>query len=105
MLTAASHKSFRTRVVQADGRGDFDDFLVAALHRAIALMQMQHVAVPVAQNLHFDVLGARNVFFQKNGRIAERASGFALRFVQQMGQVGRLDAPRACRARRRRRPP
>jgi hypothetical protein len=53
----------RARVGQADARRDFDDLLMAALHRAIALVQMHHVAVLVAQDLHLDVLGARDVAF------------------------------------------
>ena len=76
MRTAASHNSRADGVVQADGGGDFDDFLVAALHRAIALVQVDDVAVVVAENLHFDVLGAGNVFFEEDGGIAEGAAGF-----------------------------
>ena len=72
--------------VQRDGRRDFDDLLVAALDGAIALVQMQHVAVPVAEHLHLDVLGARNVFFQEDGGIAEGAAGFVARFVEQIGE-------------------
>jgi hypothetical protein len=45
-----------------NARRDFDDLLVTTLHRAIALVQVQHVAVLVAENLHLDVLRARNVF-------------------------------------------
>ena len=76
------------RVVQAAGGGDLDDFLMPALHGAIALMEMRHGAVLVAQYLHFNVLGARDVFLQENRRVAEGAARFALRFVQQMRQVG-----------------
>ncbi len=65
---------------------------------------MQHIAVVVAQDLHFDVLGARDVFLQKDGGIAEGAAGLALRLVQQMGQIGRLDERPSCRVRRRQRP-
>jgi hypothetical protein len=77
---------------------------MAALHRAIAFVQMGHVAVLIAQNLHFDVLGARNVFFQKNGRVAE---GDRLRFALHPanGADRKIDAPLSCRARRRQRPP
>ena len=65
----------------------FDDLLVPPLHRAIALVQVDHVAVLIAENLHFDVLGARDVFFEKDGRIAEGALRFALRLVEQRRQV------------------
>ena len=37
-------------------------------------------------------------------RIAESAARFALRFVEQIGEIGAACAPRACRARRRRTP-
>ena len=75
---------------QAEAGRDLDDLLVAALHRAIALVQVNHVAVLVAEDLHLDVLGARNVFFEEHGRIAEGAFGFRLRLVEQAGQVAGL---------------
>jgi hypothetical protein len=52
-------------------------------------MQMGHITVLIPQNLHFDVLGVRNIFFQKDSRVPERAISFALGFIQQMGQIGR----------------
>ena len=71
----------RTLRFESHRRRDLDHFLVAALHGAIALVQMQHVAMAVAQHLHLDVLGARNVFFQETppdcrtrGRLRLRAS-------------------------------
>ncbi len=75
---------------QAEAGRDFHDLLVAALDGAIALMQMNHIAVPVAQDLDFNVLGALNVFLQEHGRVAERAFRFRLRFVQQAFQITRL---------------
>ena len=66
-----------------DGRRDLDDLLVPALHRAIAFVQVQDVAVAVAEHLDFDVLGARDVFFEENGRVAKGAPCLAARFVQQ----------------------
>ncbi len=105
MFTAASHNSCRTRASERDGRRDFNDLLMPALHRAIALVQMHHVAVLVAENLHLDVLGARNVFFQKHRRIAERAARLALRLIQQIREIAGFASPRASRARRRRTPP
>ena len=53
-------------------------------------MQVNHVAVLIAENLHFDVLGARNVFFEEHGRIAEGAFGFRLRFIEQTAEVARF---------------
>ena len=69
---------------QADCRGDFDDFLMAALHGAIALIEMQHVAVLVAEDLNFDVLGAAYVALEKDGRIAESGT----RFLACFGELG-----------------
>ena len=73
---------------QAETWRHLDDLLMAALHRAIALVQMDHVAVLVAENLHLDVLGVRNIFFEEHRWIAEGAFGFRLRFVQQTRKVG-----------------
>ena len=83
-FTAASHSSSRTRSIQPHARRDLDDLLMPPLHRAIALVQMHHVAVPVAENLHLDVFRARNVAFEKHRRIAERAARLALRLVEQI---------------------
>ena len=63
---------------------------MAALDRAIAFVEVEDVAVAVAQDLHFDVLGAGDVFFEKDGGVAEGAAGFVPGFVEQAGQVGGL---------------
>ena len=99
-LAELAHDRFR----HAIARGDLDHLLMAALHRAIALVQVEHVAVLVAEDLHFDVLGARDVFLQEHRRVAERPAGLGLRLVQQARQVGRLvdDAHAAAAAAERR---
>ena len=48
---------------------------------------MDHVAVLVAEDLHLDVLRVRNVFLEEHRRIAERASRFSLRFVEQIREI------------------
>jgi hypothetical protein len=68
---------------QAEARRDLDDLLVAALHGAVALVQVDDVAVLVAEDLHLDVLRARDVLFEEDRGIAEGAAGLALRFVEQ----------------------
>ncbi len=73
-------------VRQIDRRGDLDDFLMAPLHRAITLVQVEHAAVRVAEDLHLDVLGARDVFLEEDGRVAEGAAGFIARLVEQRGE-------------------
>jgi hypothetical protein len=59
---------------------DLDDFLIAPLHRAIAFIKMDHVAMLIAEDLHLDVLGAGNVPLQKDRGIAERVERLVLRF-------------------------
>ena len=58
--------------------------------------------MPVAQDLHFDVLGAADEAFEEDGVVAEGAAGFAARFFQLAGEIGGACRPRACRGRRRR---
>ena len=54
----------------------FEDFLVFALERAVALAQMHHVAVLVAQHLDFDVARPGKVFLHIDFAVAERGLGF-----------------------------
>ena len=68
-------------------RRDLDDFLMAALHGAVALVQMQQVAVRVAENLHFEMARARQIFFEEAARIAKRRLCFALRFFERGGEL------------------
>ena len=53
------------------GRGNFHQFLVAALYGAVALEQMHNVALRIAQNLNFDMFRAFKVFFKVNFIAAE----------------------------------
>ena len=71
---------------QPERWGHLDHLLVAALHRAVALEEMDDVAVAVAEHLHLDVLGARDVLLQEDRRVAEGALGLALGLVEQTGQ-------------------
>src|SRR5690606_20401981 len=60
-------------------RGRFlQHLLVAALHRAVAFEQMDHVAVAVAEHLDLDVAGAFDVLLHQYVRIAERRLRLAL---------------------------
>ncbi len=65
------------------GGRDFDDFLVAALHRTIALVEVQQVTVMIGEDLHFQVPRPRQIFFEENARVAESRARFALRFFKQ----------------------
>ncbi|MNH15578.1 hypothetical protein D3C79_751930 [compost metagenome] len=49
-------------------RGDFDEFLVAPLDRAVALEQVHDVAEAVAENLRLDVFRVDDAFFQEHFR-------------------------------------
>ena len=52
--------------------------LVAALQRAVALEQMDDIAVPVAQHLHFNVLGLNEELLDEDILVAERLLRLAL---------------------------
>ena len=53
------------------GRGLLDHLLVAALDRALALAQVDHVAVPVGHDLDLDVPGDRDVLLHEHPVVAE----------------------------------
>jgi hypothetical protein len=73
---------------EADGGGDFDDFLVAALDGAIALVEVEEVAVAVAEDLDFDVAGVADVAFEEDGAVAEGGAGFGGGFGEAGFEVG-----------------
>src|SRR5438045_3013372 len=67
-----------------------------ALHGAIALPEVNEVAMLIAKDLHFNMLGARHEALDENFAAPERRAGFALRFLQPREQiVGRLHDPHA----------
>src|SRR4029078_13058888 len=49
-----------------------DDFLVAALDRALALAEVDDIAVLVAKHLNFDVTRIRDEFLDEDSIISER---------------------------------
>ena len=59
------------RVVDDGGGGLLDELLVAALDRAVALPQMQRVAVGVGEDLHLDVARVGEVALQVDGGVGE----------------------------------
>ena len=65
--------------IEVHGWRHFDDFLIAPLHRAIALVKVDDIALLVSENLHFNVLGAGNVAFQKNSGVTKSIECFVLR--------------------------
>ena len=80
-------KTINDLLLHAIARRLLDDLLVTALHGAVALMQMQHGAVFIGQNLHFDVLGLADEFFEEDRTIAESAFRLGLGFIEQFFEV------------------
>ncbi len=66
---------------------DFDNLLMAALHRAIALIEVHEVAVLIAQDLHFNVAGARDIALQKHGAVTESGGSFLAGLVHFPGEL------------------
>ena len=61
---------------QARRGREFHDFLVATLHGAVALKEVDDVALPVGEDLDLNVLWVDHGLFKENGGVAE--SGFGL---------------------------
>ena len=82
------------------GRGRLlDHFLVAALQRAVALAEMDGVAVAVGEDLQFDVARMADILLDQHAGIAEGGLRLALRGFQRGVEVGVLvDAPHALAA-------
>src|SRR5258708_17489110 len=70
-----AHGGLQQRIAQrrrqAGSRRLLDELLVAALHGAIALAQLDHSPRAVAQNLHFDMAGAVDEALPVDARVAE----------------------------------
>ena len=71
-----------------------DHLLVAALDRAVALAQVDDVAVAVGQHLHLDVARIGQVALQVDGRVGEELLAFAARALERRLQLllGERDA-------------
>ena len=88
------------------GRGAFlPDLLVAALQRAVALAEMDGVALAVAEHLDLDVARALQIFFEIDRVVAEGGLGLGARGGERVRQVVRRCGRPSCRGRRRRPPP
>ena len=88
------HRGF-TEFLAHDGielhrRCDLDDLLIATLDRAVAFVEVDDIAVLVAEDLDFDVLGAGDVAFEENRGVAEGVERFGLRLGEQGGELVRL---------------
>ena len=90
---------FALRRRQIGGRRTLHHFLVAPLHRAIALPQVVHLAVLVAEDLHLHMAGAQDHLFEITFAIAKGGFGFAPAFPNFLFQfIGPLDGAHAASA-------
>ena len=81
------HRGAR-RGVEGMRRRAFDDLLVAPLHRAVALVQVDEIAVIVAEDLHLDMARAADQLLQIDLVVAERGQAFAPRGLHLVGELG-----------------
>ncbi len=91
------------RFAHARRRRFLEHLLVTALHRAVALEQVDAVAVAIGEDLDLDVPRPRDVALDQHMVVAEAGPGFALaRGQRSVKVVGSVDPPHAlCRRRRR----
>ena len=78
---------FSHRRGRARRRTFLDHLLMAALQRTIALEEMHDVALPVAEYLHLDMTGTRDIFFDEHARIAEGALRLAHCALQRILEI------------------
>jgi hypothetical protein len=71
-------------------RGFFQHFLVAALHRAVALEQVHAVALRVGEDLDFDVARLGDVFLDQHVLVAEAGNRLALAGGERSGKSSLL---------------
>ncbi len=99
-----AHPLAQLLVFVDERRGRFlQELLVPALQRALALAQVDDIAVLVGQDLELDVPRAFEQLFEVDVAIAKGGLGFAAGGMQQARASLPGCAPRACLCRRRRR--
>jgi hypothetical protein len=82
------------RGIEVVGRGDLDDLLMPPLDRAVAFVEVDKVAVAVAEELDLDVLGLADVLLDEDVRDAEGGLGLAAGLIDRgVERLGRLDDP------------
>ncbi len=84
-LDAAGEDFLASLLVDARCRRFFENLLVTALQRAVAVAQVDGVALAVGEYLDFHVARVGQVLFQVDHRVAERGTRFGA------GQLGRCD--------------
>ena len=84
---------------ERDGRRLLDQLLVAPLDRALALAEVHHRAVLIAEHLHFDVARVLDVLLDVDVTVAERRFRLALRGLERLAHLaGVADDPHAAAA-------
>ena len=83
---ALTHLAARS-LGQARAGRFFEQLLVAALHRAVALAQIDAVAVVVAEHLHLDMLGAAQILLDVEAVVVEGLAHLALRRGEDVGEL------------------
>ncbi len=68
--------------------GELDDLLVAALHGAVPLEEVDDLALPVGEDLHLDVAGLDDGLLQEHRGVAERGGGLPGRGLDGLPQLG-----------------
>src|SRR5690606_38934882 len=76
-----AHGFARRRVEEGRGRL-LDDLLVAALDGAFALAEIEHLAVPVAEHLYFDMTRLVDEFLDEDAVVAEGGFRLVLRRLE-----------------------
>ena len=85
--TASARIRARSASVEARRRRDLDDLLVAQLHRAVAVEEVDDVAVGVGEDLHLDVAGPGEQPLDEHGAVAERRRRLAAAALERLGQL------------------
>src|SRR6185437_6517678 len=75
-------------LIQRNRRRFFENFLMAALERALAFAEVNHAAVLIAHDLNFDVARALDPFFHVSVGAAECACRFGARRAEVWEKFG-----------------
>ena len=76
--------------IEPHRRCGLDNLLVAALYRAVALEQVERVAVVIGQNLDLDMAGAVDQLFEEHRVVAEGGAGLAPRRADLRRELARF---------------
>ena len=104
-LATVSPMTSRAATLSAGEGLLLESFLMPALNRAVALAEMDGVALAVAQHLDFDVARLFQIFFQIDGVIAERGFRLARAVASAVDNLPARARRPSCRGRRRPLPP